>query len=579
MKRYIIQLIGLVLLCSTIFWSCKKDPVTGGGMLSEAPSNIEYMVQQTNVKISWTKPGESFDTYFLELSKFADFSVIDQSEFVEADKESVILRGLDLAENHYVRIRTQKSSPDSQSDWAQLRITTNPSDILMPIAREHVSGTSVTVSWDFPHTDEFTSEDVSHILLVSEFGLAREMKLSEQQIVAKSMTIDDLEKDMAYEVRIYNNAFLRGRQEFITGAESVNGVWTLSPHSDLKDAIERSADGDQIVLKAGIYDFWNEEILIDNKHISIKSVGDAIDAKVYVKSFVLKGSGNAGISFAGLDLSGTRVDSYKKEIPNTADTRWNSWLIRVDGDATGFDAVSFDNCKIRSYYTGLLTISEEQVGNSVSINDAVVTQMGEDGQHAFINVGAARIKAGSFTNSTFYKNNKMFINVDREKNLQNDIDFLFKNNTVDNSWSAMAFDFKASKLPTVVRLENNLFSNITTAANFFNNFAHVANDFDKRLLNCNFWNVNSKSTIYGSNSSNMPVHSWELRHPNNRWNEVVPAFVMNDANHANPNSIQEYPMAFDPKYENAESGNFKISADSELRAAAGGNAIGDPRWW
>lgn len=547
--------------------------------MSEAPSNMKYMVQESNVKVSWTKPGESFDSYFLELSKFDDFSLIDRTEIIDGGNESVILRGLDLAENHYVRIRTQKSDPDSQSDWAQLRITTNPSDILMPIAREHISGTNVTVSWDFPHTDESTSQEVSHITLVPTFGIAREINLSEQDISAKTATIDDLEIDMAYEVRIYNNSFLRGRQAFITGAESVNGVWTLSPHSDLKDAIERSLDGDQILLKAGVYDFWNEEILVDNKHITIKSSGDAIDAKVYVKSFVLLGSGNAAVSFAGLDLSGTRVDSYKQEIPNTADTRWNSWLIRIDGEAAGFDVVSFDNCKIRSYYTGLLNMSEKHVGNSLIINNTVVGHMGEDGQHAFINVGAARIKEGSFTNSTFYKNNKMFINVDREKNLQNDIDFLFKNNTVDNSWNAMAFDFKASKAPTVVRLENNLFTNITTAANFFNNFAHIANDFDKRLINCNFFNVKSKSTIYGSNTSNMPVHSWELGHPNSRWDEMVPAFVMNDANHANPNSIKEYPMAFDPKYENGENGNFKIGADSELRTAASGNAIGDPRWW
>ncbi|KGE13408.1 DUF4957 domain-containing protein [Sphingobacterium deserti] len=578
MKTYIIYIIAMVFTGTAMLSSCKKDPVFVEA-LKETPSNVQYMVQSSNVKVSWKKPAESFDDYIIEVSRLEDFSIIDRTEVVDAEDEFVILRGLDLAENHYLRIRTQRESPKSQSEWAQLRITTNPSDILLPILREHVSGNKVTVSWDFPHTDESTSARVSHLLLVPELGTAREIPINESDIAGKTATIDGLEKDMAYEVRIYNNAFLRGRQAFITGAESVNGIWTLSPHSDLKDAIERSVEGDQIVLRAGVYDFWNEEIIVDDKRISIKSTADVINAKVYVKSFVLKGSGKAGISFSGLDLSGTRVDSYKKEIPNTADTRWNSWLITVDAQATGFDAVAFDNCKIRSYYTGLLTMNEKQVGNSVRIHNAVVGMMGEDGQHAFINVGAARIKEGAFSNSTFYKNNKMFINVDREKNLQNDINFLFKNNTVDNSWSAMAFDFKASKLPTVVRLENNLFSNITTAANFFNNFAHVANDFDKRLINCNFWNVRSKSTVYGSNSSNMPVHSWELRHPNNRWNEVVPAFVMNDASHANPNSIKEYPMALDPQYENAEAGNFKIGAGSPLRNATPGVIIGDPRWW
>ncbi|TYR37982.1 DUF4957 domain-containing protein [Sphingobacterium phlebotomi] len=578
MKDYIAKIVWIVCMFCTVLSGCKKDPQEVDEPLTESPAQLVYILQGSNIQISWKKPAEVFDYYLIELSKVPDFSVLDRQEQVTADNEAVILRGLDLAENYYARIRTARTTPESFSGWVDLTIVTNPSDILLPIKRESIDGDRVTVSWAYPQTDEGTSNLVTHITMIPTFGLAREIRLSEEHKQAQTLTIDDLEKDMEYEVRIYNDSFLRGSQFFATPASPINGVWTLNPHSDLKDAVERSAEGDQILLNPGIYNFWNEEIYVDSKTLTIRSADEREGATVYVKAFVIQG-GNAGVYFSRLDISGSRIDRFKQEIPNTPDTRWNSWLIELASEATGFGHVSFESCTIRNYYTGLLNMSEGQLGEELTIENTLVSAMGNDGLHPFINVGAARIKKGVFTNSTFYNTNKMFINVDREKNLENDIDFLFKNNTVDNSWSASAFDFKASKLPTKVRLENNIFSNINCAANFFNNFAHVANDFDKRLINCNFFNVTSKSTIYGSNSSNMPVDNWELRHPNNRWNEVVPAFVMNDENHENPNSIQEYPLAFDPKYTDADNGDFTIGQDSELRNHAAAHPIGDPRWW
>jgi hypothetical protein len=172
----------------------------------------------------------------------------------------------------------------------------------------------------------------------------------------------------------------------------------------------------------------------------------------------------------------------------------------------------------------------------------------------------------------------MFVLVDAEKNPANVIDFTFSNNTVDNSWSAGAFDFKAVKAPSKCTLRNNIFSNITCSGNFFANFAYTANNFEKRLVNTNFYNVISKSTIYKVNKTG-PVPSWELRHPNNLWTEVVPAFALNDATNENPNSIREYPVSFDPGYKNAAAGDFSISASSPLRTLDANNPVGDPRWW
>ncbi|MEI6949681.1 hypothetical protein V9K67_21015 [Paraflavisolibacter sp. H34] len=72
-------------------------------------------------------------------------------------------------------------------------------------------------------------------------------------------------------------------------------------------------------------------------------------------------------------------------------------------------------------------------------------------------------------------------------------------------------------------------------------------------------------------------YSYTIRYTG--WNEVVRAFVMNDAAHENPLSIREYPVSIDPQYANPEGLDFTIPAANALRNLAGGAAIGDPRWW
>jgi len=580
MKHYIINIskANIVVLMFVLLSSCIKDPIQPGP-LSQAPSGLAYAIQGPNVQVSWTKPSESFDNYTLEWSKFEDFSILEGTQTINKDEEQHILRSLGLGENHFVRIRTNRISPQGFSEWTGLRLTTNPADILLPISSEDINGTTVTLKWEFPTLDDPNfSKSVTRVVLTPAFGEAKEVSISTQNQADQSLQVTGLQKDMQYTVRIYNQYFARGTQMFTTIAEAVNGVWNLSPHSDLKSAVELSVNGDQIVLKPGVYNFWNSDIEVINKSIVIKAADNQQKPKVYVKGFLVDGA-SSGVEFKGIDFSGSRITEFKQEIPNTPDTRWNSWLITIKTSSLGFDAIKFDDCVIRNYYTGLLRMVEGQTGNNLTINNSIVKYTGGDAVEPFIKTIAARLKVGVFTNSTYYMNNKMFIAIDREKNLSNDIDFTFKNNTVDNSWAAMAFDFKASKAPTKALFENNIFSNITCAANFFNNFAHVANNFDKRLINCNFFNVRSKATIYGSNSSNMPIFNWELRHPNNLWNEVKPAFVMNDASHANPNSVKEYPVAIDPQYEDAENLNFKISANSGLRMLDGGKPVGDPRWW
>ncbi|RZK69763.1 MAG: DUF4957 domain-containing protein, partial [Pedobacter sp.] len=473
-----------------------------------------------------------------------------------------------------------------QSEWAVISFNTSENNILLPISAEDLVNTSVSLRWDFVVADtDNSSNTVTKVVLKPFVGPATEYTLSAQHVQEKQLKIDGLQKDMQYRATIYNGSFAMGKRDFITAAEAVNGVWTLSPYSDLAGAISKSAHGDKILLRAGVYDLSTVVPSLENKSITIEALPsqDAEKPKLYARGFTMTGT-SSGLAFRGLDISGSRINEYDQELSNSQDHLWNNWLITLDVASAGFDAISFDDCIIRNYWAGIFNMNDtnrppHKVGNSIAINNSIVHHLGGNNEAHTFHTRAGQVKKGTFTNSTYYLTNISFISIDAERNKANVVDFEFSNNTVDRSWSAGAFDFKEVKSPSTFVLKNNILSNMTSAANFFNNFAYTANDFNKQLINTNFFNVRSKSTIYGSNSSNMPVHTWELRHPNTRWNTVVPAFIMNDAQHANPNSIKEYTVSYDPGYTNAQGGDFTVAAGSALRTVDGGKAIGDPRWW
>lgn len=576
--RTLLRKKGYVPFVFMLLWiaACKKtdSPVSN---LSGPVENLRHVVQGEHVKIAWDQSSESFTHYVVELSRLADFSVLNQSVTLEHSVNEHIFWKLDRGEDYYCRIK--KVDEDTETDWATVDFNTSESNILLPVASEDLEGKTAILRWDPISSDV----KLSKIVLKPVLGAAKEYPLTSSDLSAKSLTIEGLDADMQYDVRLYDGGFVVGRTEFITLAVPENGVWTLSPHSNLLMTIETSANGDRIVLRPGIYDLSTLIPSIQNKSIAIEGENADDLAKLYARNFLLNGV-ESGISFKNLEISGTRIDRYNQELSNSQDHLWNNWLISLDVASSGLDAISFDNCIVRNYWSGIFQMNDtnrppHKVGNAIRINNCIIHDIGGNNESPTLAINAAQVHKFEVSNSTFYRTNRLFVKVDAERNAANVVDFVFKNNTVNESWAGGSFDFLAVKAPSKFSFENNNLTNMTSSGNFFPNFAYVQNTFNKRLINSNFFNVKSKSTIYGSNSSNMPVHSWELRHPNTMWNEVVPAFTMNDGQHQNPNSIQEYPVSFDPGYTDVANGDFTVSASSPLRTLAQGNAIGDPRWW
>lgn len=586
MRKHLQQACYVLLFLSISIFSCRKDkPVPNA--LKSAIKNFQYAVNGANVKIMWDTPDETFDHYEMQLSKNEDFSVLDQTkELIKSTTEHIYYK-LSPAEILFTRIRMVSKKSNSASDWAVLKFSTDQNNLLYPINDADVSGNSVTLKWQMPSDEQpNASKNLTKISLKPIIGETQEYTLTAKNIVDKSIEIRGIQKDMKYSVNLYDGTFIRGSQEFTTLPEPVNGLWILNPYSNLKATLENSKNGDKISLKFGTYDLSNTIIAITNKSITIQTAETNPNKKpkLYARGFEMNGS-SFSMSFIGLDISGARLNEFKEELPDLPDHAWNNRLLTLNGTATGFDAVIFKDCTIRNYVSGIFNASDNnrpphKTGNLLSVDNCIIYETGKNEEGCLMELNAAELKNASFTNSTFYKANKMLIRIDAEKNPANNIiNFLFKNNTVDNCWTAGAFDFKALKAPASVTIENSIFSNIICINNFLTNFAFTANTFQKKLINTDFYKVTSKATVYGSNLSNMPVSSWELRHPNTIWNEVHPSFIRNDANHANPNSIKEYPVSIDPGYLNASKVDFKVSSASALRTLDNGRPVGDPRWW
>lgn len=555
---------------------CQKDE-TRDDTIPLPIDNLRHVVHGEHAKVAWDIPANLFSHYIVELSRLSNFSVINQSKTVDNSAQEYVFWKLDPGEDYYCRIKVVNE--DRESDWTSIHFNTSESNILLPIQKDDIAGDKVQIRWD-PIS---TAINLSKITLKPVLGISQEHMLTTNHLENKTISIEGLETDMAYEVSLYDGDFVVGRTSFVTLAVPVNGVWNLFPHSDLLTAIETSTMGDRLVLNPGVYDLSILSPQISNKSIVLEGMDEEDIPLLYARNFRLTGE-RSGISFKNLNISGSRIDEYNQELTNSQDHLWNTWLVSLDETSANFDAVVFENCVIRNYNAGLFHLNDNnrpphKVGNAVEINNCMVYDLGVDNESPTLRVNAAQILKIDVVNSTFYRTNRLFVKIDAERNPANVVEFTFQNNTVHDSWAGGSFDFLAVKAPSKFLFENNNLSSMTSSGNFFPNFAYVANDFDKRIINSNFFNILSKSTIYGSNMSNMPVHSWELRHPNTRWNDVVPAFIMNDANDENPNSISSYPVSIDPGYADPENGDFTVSTGSALRTVDGGSPIGDPRWW
>ncbi len=579
MKYLKLSSLALYLCLFVSLFSCRKE--VSNPLPPEPVTNLQYAISDGRVNLTWQPTGSGYNAFQLELSRMADFSVINETVEVLGDVNQHSFWRLPLGEVYHARVRSASTQNGLFSDWTTLSFETVENNILYSVAEDKITANNVVLNWGMPNNaGSNQSSKITHIELRPFKGAVIIHTLTPQDLSAQQTSVPSLAVNMQYVATIYNDRFPLGTQTFATNAQPEGNTWKLEPYSNLVYAIKTAKHNDILVLNEGTYNYATTEIPIDNKLITIKAA-DGLNAKprLYTRLLSLRGA-LSGLNLKGLEISGARLDAYKQELPDAADHQWNDWVVN---HSSGQNTVSLevDDCIVRNYHTGLFNLSGAtgKVMESVTINNSIFHHLGADNETGFLNIGAAQLKKAMVSNSTFYLANKMFIAIDAERNTNNVIDFSFKNNTVDSSFTAGGFDFKAVKAPSKFVMENNIISNLTCGGNFFLNFAYTANNFEKRLVFTNFFKVRSKSTIYGANSSNMPLHSWELRHPNTVWTEVAPGFLMNDASHPNPNSIKEYSFSYDPQYKDKENGDFTVNAASPLKANAQGKIIGDPRWW
>ncbi|MCH5719590.1 DUF4957 domain-containing protein [Niabella hibiscisoli] len=353
----------------------------------------------------------------MELSRLADFSVINETIEVNEDVNQHSFWRLPLGEVYHVRVRSASTKNGLFSNWVALSFETIENNILYSVTEDKVTVNSVVFNWNTPDNgSDNLSTKVTHIELKPFKGAVIKHNLSPQDLSTQQTSVPSLAVNMQYVATIYNDRFPLGTQAFATNAQPDGNTWKLEPYSNLVYAIKAAKDQDIILLNEGVYNYATTEISIDDKLITIKAA-DGVKAKprLYSRLLSLRGS-LSGLNLEGIEISGARLDEYKQELPDAADHQWNDWVVN---HSSGQNTVSLkvDNCIVRNYHTGLFNLSGTtgKVMESVTINNSILHHLGTDNETGLLNVGAAQLKKAMISNSTFYLANKIFVAIDAEK--------------------------------------------------------------------------------------------------------------------------------------------------------------------
>ncbi|HTG57738.1 MAG TPA: fibronectin type III domain-containing protein, partial [Niabella sp.] len=289
MKYLKLNSLSLYLCLFVSLFSCRKEVSTP--LAPEPVTNLQYAISDGRVNLTWQPSGNGYDAFQLELSRMADFSVINENIEVNGNVNQHSFWRLPLGEVYHVRVRAASALNGLFSDWATLSFETVENNILYSIAEDKVTANSVMFNWSNPDDgNNNQSGKITHIELRPFKGAVIRHNLLAQDLSARQTSVSSLAANMQYVATIYNDRFPLGTQTFATHAQPEGNTWKLEPYSDLVYAIKAAKNNDILLLNEGIYNYATVEIPIDNKIITIKAA-EGVNARprLYTRLLSLQG--------------------------------------------------------------------------------------------------------------------------------------------------------------------------------------------------------------------------------------------------------------------------------------------------
>lgn len=514
----------LVLLAMIFIAGCKDDIPEELTKLEVSrlfsPTDLDArVVNQTSLRLTWTAVRNA-QSYVIEVFEngnmdFTGTPVRSQAD-VTIDQLPVVMTGFAGETAYSVRVKAV-GSEIAESKWIAASFTTDAEQIFYAVDPEEITATGVTLRWpagEFATTIVFTPGEIVHTVTPAE-------------VAAGEAVITGLTGETSYVARLMNGDKIRGTVNFTTLVD-LGGATPIYPEDDLNAAIEAAADGDVLVLFPGEYTVHLGDILV-NKSITVKGLYPHNKPVIYNR--FLLASGITDATFADLEMVGTH--------PNLEGLITQAF--QFEPGTYNVNSIVISGCVIRDYLRALIYGASAILKvETLTIHNCIMSNIVNDGGD-FIDFRSGHVANLSITNSTF------------NRVAAAPRDFIRLDNSSNN------FPGSVSK----VLIDRCTFYQVSNTRRIL----YVRFDTNEiTVTNTIFAGADSN---YAGYYSNQALTSQPVCSRNNYYN--APAFLSGVDN--GKFDISGTHTTHNPGFENAESGNFKITNEDLILFG-----IGDPRW-
>lgn len=496
-----------------------------------SPTDLEVKnINENDADLVWNS-SKGANEYFIEV--YEDDSLTFAGTPIISTIDTTNTRHLELLTydtDYSVRVYARNSEDrDRDSKASEVYFHTSAQQIFKSIKEENILDRSVTLSWPEEETD------VTLItILDEEKNIVASHTITAEEKEAAKATVEGINPETKYTAKLYyiNAANIqkeRGSKTFTTIAD-LNGAIVVYPDDDIQSLIKNADDGDVFALQGG-------------KHV-VKSSSD--DESITAGSIVV----NKNITIKGIYPTNVPTINGRFEIQDGATLTINQ--VNLDGKGTSGDqcfnfkgtevgGLSVENAEIKNYGKGVHYVNVEAKVPYIKYVNCLIHDITCDGGDMF----------------------------DCRKGCIDE--FVLSKSTVYNSCAARDF----------IRFDDAsaAFEGATPKVSVTNcTIDAAANASGKRLLYVRFvgnvieWKNNLVTNTAGvwSNQSKTSVPEFF----NNTYSGCAKLNVLDGADGGKTNLfIDESRTEADPKYADAEKGDFTITNESVSKAK-----VGDPRW-
>lgn len=504
-----------------------------------SPTDLEVKnIKENSADIVWNA-SKGANEYFIEVYE-DDSLTFEGAPIISTpiENNSRHLELLTYDTDYSVRVYAKNTEDGSRnSKPSEVYFHTSAQQILNSIKEDDILDRSVSVSW--PEEEKAVSR-----IIISDYETGEEVATHEitdaEREVAKA-SVEGLNPETKYSVKLYYVANgiqkERGSKTFTTIVD-LNGAIIVSPEDNIQSIIRDAKDGDVFALKPGKFvvksSSDDESItagsVVVSKNVTIKGIYPTKIPTINGR-FEIQDGATLEISQVNLDGKGTSGDQ----------------CFNVKGTQVG--GIKVSNSEIKNYVKGVYYVNVAAKIPYITFENCLIHNITCEGGDMF-DCRKGCIETLTFSKSTIYAScaARDFIRYDD---------------------AAASFD----NAPSVIKVDQ---CTIDAAANASGKrllYVRYGGKNDPKSTSI-IWTNNLVTNTVGvwSNQASTPTPDFGL---NNVYSGCTKLNVLDGAEGGKTNLfIDEKGTTADPKYKNAEEGDFTITNESVSKLK-----VGDPRWY